>query len=205
MDLHIIYVVSTPAYHKQDLYKLGRYGGTQKQLLSRYQTGTPDPVMILFCYPTRNSQFDENRLKKLLASYRLQGEWFKVPLYKMQKVLANYFENQAPEYVTYKQKFSSEYPIAKSRGQDSKYVTDWLKYFCEKHQDDAAIYTQKIFDLISQLNDTSRTTSDGTGFISPEPHRSVNSTPHSLIGPNDRVIISLDPVSYGNLIALIEK
>jgi hypothetical protein len=87
-----LYLVSTLEKSKKDEYKFGRYGNTEKKLLSRYRTYLINPICYYFKF-VNNYIVLENKILSLLDDYRLpdengkKTEWVKLELSKIIPVI----------------------------------------------------------------------------------------------------------------------
>lgn len=68
-----IYIVSNAENHIQGRYKVGKHGGTQKQLITRYKTPLINPV-IYFYYPCSDNSIMETAILEKLDRYRIRDE-----------------------------------------------------------------------------------------------------------------------------------
>ncbi len=82
--MEAIYIISTIKKSLKNIYKIGKYSGNKKSLLSRYRTYLMDPI-IFFYQRVSNANKLENELKTLLNDYRLKhsdggrAEWISMP------------------------------------------------------------------------------------------------------------------------------
>ena len=91
-EISVIYVLSTPRDHRQNLYKIGRHTGSQQKLLSRYKTALRDPL-IFFSYMTPSAKNDEAQILGLLTEHRIhRTEWVNIQLEKLVATITQYFE-----------------------------------------------------------------------------------------------------------------
>lgn len=85
MSQKSIYVISTEADSKINKYKIGNHTGSQKKLLSRYQTYLINPI-IFYYRPVHNWTIIDSEIKSKLHDYRIQTndgtvtEWFQLQL-----------------------------------------------------------------------------------------------------------------------------
>jgi hypothetical protein len=92
---------------------------------------------------------------------------------------------------TYSSKITSEYLIAKARGVDIQYVTDWTNYIQKTHPRDVFKYMREMYELLDRLS---------RGLPDTPP-----SMPHVSNIHGDKIVIALDHVSYGRLVDLTNK
>lgn len=94
-----IYIISTPAMILENKYKPGNHKGSQKKLISRYQTYLVDPIICYF-RPVSKPKEIESIIKKGIKRFRLKNisdrltEWAIIGLTE----LMNYINKVIDDY-----------------------------------------------------------------------------------------------------------
>ncbi len=92
-----IYLIN---FKETDKFKIGFSLNLEKRIKSiASHFPEPDSIILIAHQVSINPRKDEKELHKLLASYRLRGEWFKFDSIEQAKELfAEFFDNRYPKY-----------------------------------------------------------------------------------------------------------
>jgi hypothetical protein len=90
------YVITNDVYEQNNMFKFGRTSSSQKELISCYSRGLPNPKILLF-YQTNTATQDEANILTHFKEYRIDGpnrksEWLKIEFGILKEYLDDYFE-----------------------------------------------------------------------------------------------------------------